>query len=166
MDRLRRHVPISRRFKLGVDEDVFINLGLQSTNESLVEYDRDNVINVDDVFNRERIGSRCYRFSGRLNVITANELTPDALNEDWDFLFDGNPSLMPNNWLLQITYPVESDGDFGITSRTTGGTITTIAEKGPQILDMVPAVINGQEPKIPSTFIVIIQHHNTKEYIL
>lgn len=160
MDRLRRHVPISKRYKLGVDGDTFINLGFVSNTKPIAEYDIDSVVNVEDVFDDERKNSSCYRFSGRLNVITANELTPDATNSDWDILFDGDPAVMPNNWLLQILYPVESDGDFVIKSRTDSGNPQTKAELGPQFTNIISAVPNGTDQKIG---IRGVQNHNLVE---
>jgi len=160
MDRLRRHVPVSKRFKLGVDEDAQINIGLNSSTKPLVEYDIDKVLNVDEIFNEERKTSKCYRFSGRLNVITANELTPDAVSGDWDILFDGNPSNTPNNWVLQITHPVESDKNFMINARVSGSTVQSRAELGPQFYEIVPTAPNGSDLKVG---VKGIQEHKLSE---
>lgn len=118
MDRIGKHIPLSKRFKKGVDQDTFISFELASSNKSLIEYDINSVVNVEDIFTQERLNSKKYRFSGRLNIITANELSPDAKNYDWDPLFDGPEKETPNNWLLQIVRPTTQDPLFTIETYT------------------------------------------------
>jgi hypothetical protein len=150
----------------------FISIGLNYSTKPLIEYDLVNVVNQQDVFERERIAVRDYRFSGKLNVYTANELSPTtrvdngddtftvtngALNEDWDPLFDGEPQITPNNWLLQIVYPHEKDGDFTISYIGANSTISSRADMGPQINGLTLATPNGDEEKLGVT---CLQKHN------
>jgi len=130
MDRIGKHIPISKRFKLGVDQDVIINVGLENNTKELIEFDINKVINSNDVFENERAGTQKYRFSGKLSILTANELSPTATTSDWDPLFDGNPPTTPNNWLLQITYPHRHSYDYPITLSYSSNQ-TTLASAGP-----------------------------------
>ncbi len=113
-------VPKRFRSSGGIDVDNFLNLEFKSTTKPLIEYDITNIVNQQDQFEQERIETRDYRFSGKINIYTANEITPTerktnpngttsvvtgALNEDWDPLLDGNPQVTPNNWVLQMLYP-------------------------------------------------------------
>jgi hypothetical protein len=130
-DRIRQ---ISGRFKhkRAVDVDTNLSLNLETTTR-LVKPNANpinSIIGQDDQFVLERDDSNLYRFSGRLNLITTNELTEGgdvfsysttppthvgfqepAKDYMWDPFFDGftviNPSdnILPNNWLLQLCYP-------------------------------------------------------------
>lgn len=170
-------VPNRLTSKFALDKDDFINIGLDRTTKPLNEYDLVNVVNQQQTFEEERKSVRTYRFSGRINLFTANELTPTikvtnpddtttiisgALNEDWDPLFDGNPQVTPNNWVLQILYPYKKNYDFLIKyyNYENGSQIQTKAELGPQIIRMSLGTPNGNEQKVS---IFGVQKHGLKQ---
>jgi hypothetical protein len=158
-----------------VESDVFLNVNLERTTKPLIDYVITNIVNQQDQFEKERIEVRSYRFSGKINILTANELTPNekiqntdgtttlvsgALNEDWDPLFDGNPQVTPNNWLIQILYPHKKDGEFNMVYNTGFPLYTTIeskAEQGPQIKNMSLGIQTGEEEKVG---VMGVQKHN------
>ena len=153
----------------------FLGLELKSSTKPLIEYDIVEVINQQQVFEGERNEVTDYRFSGRINFYTANELTPTtvdtdplddtstvvtgAINEDYDPLFDGSPALTPNNWLLQILYPYKSLPEFEIKTYSIFSSYSTLANKGPQILNMVLNQPSGEENKVG---VICAQKHNLK----
>lgn len=172
-------VPNRLTSKIALDKDNFVQFGLESNTKPLLEYDIVNLVNQQELFEQERREIRKYRFSGRLNLYTANELTPTtkvtntdgsttvitgALNEDWDPLFDGNPQVTPNNWVLQILYPHKKDYDFLIKYISTNPfnpqIIESRAELGPQIKNFSLATPNGGEQKV---LINGVQNHNLKQ---
>jgi hypothetical protein len=147
MDRIGKHIPISKRFKLGVDQDVVVNIGLENNVKELIEFDINKVINSNDVFENERVISQKYRFSGKLSILTANELSPSAKSSDWDPLFDGNPPTTPNNWLLQLTYPSRHSYDYPITlSYTTNH--PTKANEGPIFFSVLGENVGGNTLRV------------------
>lgn len=174
MERIQR-VPKVLTSVDAVESDAFLNINLETTTKPLIEYDITNIVNQQDQFERERIEVRSYRFSGKINIITANELTPNekienpdgtttivsgALNEDWDPLFDGEPQVTPNNWLIQILYPYKKDGEFNIvydTESFLNPTIESKAEQGPQIESMIVATQTGDELNVG---VIGLQKHN------
>ena len=112
------------KHKQAVDTDAVIGLNLETTSR-LIKTNANpinSIIGQDEQFELEREESNLYRFLGRLQIITSNELTrggtlgtttiQGALDEDWDPLFDGNPALTPNNWLLQLCYPSDKDESY------------------------------------------------------
>lgn len=155
----------------GVDVDNFINLEFKSTTKPSIEYDITNIVNQTDQFEQERIETRDYRFSGKINLYTANELTPTerktqpngttlvvtgALNEDWDPLLDGNPQVTPNNWLLQILYPEKKEPNFNIIKTNQLNptlNISSLAKQGPQITNFSLAQPSGETEKLGVTTI-------------
>jgi hypothetical protein len=143
----------------------FISLELNYSTKPLIEYDLVNVVNQQEVFDRERIAVRDYRFSGKINIYTANELSPStatvtgALNEDWDPLFDGEPQVTPNNWLLQILYPHKKDPNYIISYFGATSNINSEANMGPQIKSLTLASPNGDEQKLG---VKCVQKHNLK----
>lgn len=153
----------------------FLDLELKGSTKPLIEYDIVEVVNQQQVFEGERNLVRDYRFSGRINLYTANELTPTtkvvdlqagttnvitgALNEDYDPLFDGSPALTPNNWLLQLLYPYKSLPEFIIKTFSQFSSYNSLANKGPQILSMVLNQPSGEENKVG---VICAQKHNLK----
>ncbi len=153
----------------------FLDLELRGSTKPLIEYDIVEVINQQQVFEGERNQVRDYRFSGRINLFTANELTPTtkivdlqagttnvitgALNEDYDPLFDGSPALTPNNWLLQLLYPYKSLPEFTIKTYSQFSSYSSLANKGPQIINMVLSQPSGEENKVG---VICVQKHNLK----
>lgn len=164
-------VPKRFRSSGGIDVDNFLNLEFKSTTKPLIEYDITNIVNQQDQFEQERIETRDYRFSGKINIYTANEITPTerktlpngtstvvtgALNEDWDPLLDGNPQVTPNNWVLQMLYPEKKEPDFEITKKNQLNpslNITSLAKQGPQIVNFSLAQPSGEEEKLAVTTI-------------
>ena len=124
MDRIKL-TPNRLKSAVGIDKDSFINISLDRTTKPINEYLLVNILNQQDQFEKERSSTHSYRFSGKINIYTANELflyedDPEPPNNrpndlDWDPLFDGNPQLTPNNWLIQLLYPHKKVGDFNLT---------------------------------------------------
>ena len=169
MDRIS-FVPSRLKRAVGIDSDSFINLKFESSTKPLNDYVITNIVNQQDQFEKERIETRTYRFSGKLNLYTANELTSiddpiltnRALNEDWDPLLDGNPQLTPNNWLVQILYPHRRIYDYPMVYyyydiNNVLNTIQSTAEQGPQINGISLATPVGEEQKVS---IKGVQKHN------
>lgn len=119
--------------KVSVDEDTNLNVTLDTTtrvvktNANPINY----IIGVDDQFELERNVSAVYRILGRLNIITANELTQGTADGtirgtddiDWDplfteFLSNGNVVRAPNNWVLQVCYPSFKDDRYNLWGDT------------------------------------------------
>jgi len=163
----------------GVPSDNFFSLKLERTTKPILEYDITNIVNQQEQFEKERLEVRSYRFSGKINIFTANELTqtekvtnPDgsttifvgALNEDWDPLFDGNPSVAPNNWVIQLLYPHKKEPDYNIVSYVEEGPLTNIVESkaclGPQIKSLTLSKPVGEEEKVGVSG---IQKHNLQQ---
>jgi hypothetical protein len=168
MDRIK-FVPSRLRRAIGIDSDSFINLSFESTTKPINEYLITNIVNQQDLFDEERSINGSYRFSGKINIYTANELTPiddeniinRAFDEDWDPLFDGNPQVTPNNWLLQLVYPHTKSYEYNIIHYipTDQGVINiqSKADKGPQIKKMGLANPVSTEEKV---YINGVQKHN------
>ena len=116
-DRLKQIIG-SRKNKVSVDVDTNVNITLDSTSR-LIKTNANpinSIIDIDEQFDLERDASNLYRISGRLNIITANELTQGGgsyrgtVDTDWDPLFtefssSGKLVKTPTNWLLQVCYP-------------------------------------------------------------
>ena len=169
-------VPKQLTSKTALETATFLNIGLNRTTKPLIEYDLVNVVNQQDVFEKERLETRNYRFSGKINIYTANELAPTerilnpddtitvitgALNEDWDPLLDGNPQVTPNNWLLQILYPHKKDVDFNMIYYGPNLTISSPANMGPQIETFLSATPSGEEERLG---VKCVQKHNLSVY--
>ena len=106
------------RNKTAVDINTSVNVTLDNTS-GLLKINANpinSVIGVDEQFDLEREDSSLYRMLGRLNIMTANELTQGddtnrgTVDTDWDPLFteftsNGNLVKTPTNWLLQVVYP-------------------------------------------------------------
>lgn len=126
----------SKRFKLAQNTNTNIQLGLENKSKPLTEYGVIKIVNLEDVFNYERESSMKYRINGKLNIYTANELSPTATNKIWDPLFYGNPA-SPPNWVMQILYPVESDYDIIVGNNQ--------AFRGLDFTTTSTTVINGKD---------------------
>jgi hypothetical protein len=103
------------RYKEATDVDFNINLRLESKKRTIGNNADKivSVLNAEDVFQDERNSSTLYRLISRLNIMTDNTLADlqgtYPIETDWDPLFDGQPPVTPNNWLLQVTHPSEID---------------------------------------------------------
>lgn len=154
-------VPNRLKSAVSLDSDSFINLELNSTTKPITEYTITNIVNQQDLFDEERIANRTYRFSGKINIYTNNELTPEteASDENWEPLFNNDVELIPKNWYLQLLYPDKKDGDFLIKYIPEDGspTIESKAEQGPQIVKLDLATQNGDEQKLG---VYGVQKHN------
>lgn len=115
--------------KVSTNKDTNLNLTVENTTRviKINANPINNLIDVDEQFELEREESSLYRILGRLNVITANELTQgNSLGTirsteelDWDPLFtefyDGVSVVQtPNNWLIQICYPSNMDPNYNL----------------------------------------------------
>lgn len=157
----------SARYKLAQNTNTNIQLGLEEKTKPLTEYNIIDIVNQYQVFLDERESSKKYRFNGRFNIYTSNVLSPDSapyvngkINDtSWSPMFYGAPPALPvtpSNWLMQITYPSNSDSNFLINARTPNGTIVTKAYQGLQYQKLGTTIINGQN----YLTIVGVQSHN------
>jgi hypothetical protein len=137
-DRIRQIISRYKN-KVSTDEDTSLNLTLDNTTRVIKPNANpiNTVIDVGEQFDIEREFSNSYRILGRLNIITANELTQGSepyenVNEvivvdyrgtetlDWDPLFTeftnntGTIVRTPNNWLIQICYPSDMLPNYNI----------------------------------------------------
>ena len=125
-DRIRQIIGRYKN-KISINKDTNLNLTVDNTtrvikpNANLMN----SVIDVGEQFELERGESNLYMNLGRLNVITANELTQgnatirSTEELDWDPLFTEfyngtNVVQTPNNWLIQICYPSNIDVNYNI----------------------------------------------------
>lgn len=127
-DRIRQIIGRYKN-KISVDKNTNLNLTVDNTtrvikpNANLMN----SVIDVGEQFELEREESNLYRILGRLNIITANELTKGNYSGsirstedlDWNPLFTefyNGISVVktPNNWILQICYPSNIDEKYNL----------------------------------------------------
>lgn len=159
----------SARYKLAQNVNTNIQLGLEEKTKPLTEYDIIDIVNQYQVFLDERESSKKYRFSGRFNLYTSNVLSSGSTtyvngkynDTAWSPMFYGNPPVAPSNWVMQITYPSDSDFNFNITSRVTGGTVVASSQayRGLQYIKLGTTVINNDNYLTISG----IQNHNLTE---
>ena len=136
-DRIRQIIGRYKN-KVSVDEDTNLNVTLDTTTR-LVKTNANpinSIIGADEQFELERNVSSIHRILGRLNIITANELTQGSANGvyrgtddiDWDPLFTEflnttftPPKVVraPNNWLLQICYPSVKNDRYNLWGNNT-----------------------------------------------
>ncbi len=121
MDDRIRQILGRARYKRAIDVDHNYNLTLESKTRDIETSANKliSVLNSENVFQEERQISTLYRLTSKLEILTDNTLTKldgsKPNDQDWDPLFDGTPPLTPNNWLLQVTYPVEIDENRFVT---------------------------------------------------
>jgi hypothetical protein len=119
MDDRFKQIIGSSKSKVSIDVDTNVGISLESDTR-LVKPNTNpinTIVGVDEQFDLERGYSTLYRLSGKLNIITANELTQGdgginrgTADTDWDPLFteyvsNGTLVKTPTNWQLQICYP-------------------------------------------------------------
>jgi hypothetical protein len=114
-DRIRRLLN-SEKSKLSESTPTNIGIELKGNMKPFNDPNIIDIVSQEDVFNKEREDSKKYRIYGNTKLITTNELS-DANIFDWDFLFDGNPAVTPNNWLIQVLTPTKSDSNVLIHPR-------------------------------------------------
>ena len=165
-----KHVLGRYRNKLSLNDDTILRVPLQSKT-SLTQPDNNNfVVNLTEQFTEERNNSDCYRINGKLEIITDNALkaawTDYPTSDDWSpEPVIGNPisngELIGKNWVLQITYPFESNYEFEIKSKDlSGGLNVTKASEGMQVESITPIEIkNGKLQVLVRT----IQKHDISE---
>ena len=130
-DRIRQIIGRYKN-KVSTDGDTSLNLTLDNTTRVIKPNANpiNSVIDVDEQFNLDREYSSLYGILGRLNIITANELTQGNVSGatigrgtedlDWDPLFTeftnttGTIVKTPNNWLIQICYPSDILPNYNI----------------------------------------------------
>ena len=149
----------NKRYKLAKDTNTNIQLQLEEKTKPLTEYDIIDIVNLQQVFDDERNKSKKYRFSGKLNIYTTNSLSSGATSTNWDPLFYGNPPVAPNNWVMQITYPYNSDSNYLINARTPSGTISSNAYRGLQYETLNTTTINNND----YLTLTGVQTHNLNE---
>ena len=131
-DRIKQIIG-SKRNAVSVDIDTSVSLTLEETSR-LVKTNANiinNIISSEEQFDLERDNSKLYRLSGRLNIVTANELTKGDLDiggvirgtadTDWDPLFSEYTVLpanivvsAPTNWVMQVCYPSDKIENYEI----------------------------------------------------
>lgn len=141
------------RFKLAQNTNTNLQLELEETTKPLTEYDIIDIVNQNQVFLDEREKSKKYRFSGKFNLYTTNALSSGSTayvsgkynDTAWNPMFYGSPPVAPSNWVMQITYPSDSDFNFNVISRTTGGTMiaNSQAYRGLQYSKLGATLINN-----------------------
>lgn len=137
----------SKRYQRSIDVDTNIQTQLEEKTKPLTEYDIIDIVNLQKVFDGERQKRKIYRFNGKLNIYTSNALSTGATSMMWDPLQTISASVVvPNNWLMQLTYP--SEMDFNYTINANG--ITSNAFRGLQytslgsVIDSITGLtING-----------------------
>jgi hypothetical protein len=134
-DRIRRLLN-SEKSKLSESTPTNIGIELKGNMKPFNDPNIIDIVSQEDVFNKEREDSKKYRIFGNTKLITTNELS-DANIFDWDFLFDGNPALTPNNWLIQVLTPIKNDSNVLITSRTDNGTTSSLVSYGIPLLGQI-----------------------------
>jgi len=127
-DRIRQIIGRHKN-KISTDDNTNINLTIDNTTRLIKPNANpiNSVVSVDDQFDLERDESSLYRITGKLNLMTANELTQGNSDGsirsteelDWDPLFsefyNGNDIVKtPNNWLLQMCYPSDIVVDYNM----------------------------------------------------
>jgi hypothetical protein len=135
-ERIRRLLD-SKKAKLAQDTNTNIGIEFKGNLKPFNDPNLTDIVSQQDVFNQERENSKKYRIHGNVRLITTNELSPTANDFDWDFLFDGNPALTPNNWLIQVLHPSNNDREQLITTTfraSTGDRYVTPAYKGVPVL--------------------------------
>lgn len=125
----------SKRFKLAQNTNTNLQLQLEEKTKPLTEYGIIKILNLEDVFNEERLACKKYRINGKINIYTGNELSPTATNKFWDPLFYGNPP-SPPNWVMQILYPSENDYNMVVGDNE--------AYRGLDFKSLSTTVINGK----------------------
>lgn len=149
--------------KVSINEDSYSGIELSSKSRQVEPDQNVYIVNSNDRFNQERNSSGCYRISGKLDIMTTN-IYSQAFNNfpvdtDWDpKTLDSN--LITKNWILQITYPFESDPNKEIVSREIDGDRISSAEKGLQIKSLTKINITGG---IDQTLLRTIQDHGVTE---
>lgn len=141
----------SKRWVLGQNQNTNLQVNLTSRNRPLIEYDRIDILNLQQLFNEEREKSKKYRINGTINLyVSATLATGSTVYVDgkydgyaWDPLLYGSPPITPSNWVMQITYPSNSDYNFLINSRTTNGTISSLVYRGLQYQKLSFVLNNG-----------------------
>jgi len=154
----------SKRFKLGKNTNTNIQLQLENTTKNLIEYDALDIVNLQELFEQERNECSKYRINGKLNIYVSGEVATASTvylegkysSYSWDPLFYGNPPVAPSNWVMQITYPSDSDIDFVLKSRTNSGLIASNAFRGLQYETLSYVNINNDN----YLTIIGIQNHN------
>jgi len=114
-DRIRRLLN-SEKSKLSESTPTNIGIELKGNMKPFNDPNIIDIVSQEDIFNKEREDSKKYRIYGNVRLITTNELS-EANIFDWDFLFDGNPALTPNNWLIQVLTPIRNDSTVLIHPR-------------------------------------------------
>lgn len=149
--------------KTSINVDSYAGIELSNKSRQVEPDQNVYIVNSNDRFNQERNSSGCYRISGKLDILTTN-IYSQAFNnfpseDSWNpTILDSN--LITKNWVLQITYPFESDPNREIVSRETDGDRISVAEKGLQIKSVTKINITGG---IDQILLRTIQKHGVSE---
>lgn len=155
--------------KVSINEDNFMGVELPNKSKQVEPDQNLYIVNSNERFNEERNSSGCYRISGKIDLMTSN-IYSQAFNnfpteEDWGFLNGQGLAILDNNlitknWVLQITYPFESDPNREIVSREVDGDRISIAEKGLQIKSITKTNVTGG---IDQLLLRTVQNHGILE---
>jgi hypothetical protein len=151
------------RHKLGSEQDTNVQIQLEQKTKPLIE--RNNlieIINQQELADEERQASFKYRFNGKLNIYTANEISSAStsyvfgkfLDTAWSPMFKGAAKIPPN-WVMQISYPSKMDFNYQIKAKTNNGNYLSEAYRGLQYTALVK---DGENLTING-----IQTHNLTE---
>lgn len=136
-----KYIAPSKRFAEALNSQTFIPIELNGKKALAEPDDSIFVLNALDETNIERNSTAKYRLNGKLQIVTDNllkdawALTPipdTAWTPDTEQL---DQSLIPRNWILQITYPFESDDEKNVTI---GNDFVSKAYEGFQIKELLP----------------------------
>ena len=151
-----RNIIGNKRYKKATKKNTNVGLELENKTKLITDYNITEVLNLQDLFNKERNESNKYRFNGKLNIYTSNVLSTGATSNDWDPLFKDNPPTTPNNWVMQITYPSSMDDEFEIKYSDPNFNIKSEAYRGLQYLGLGVSFVNGSN----KLNLLGIQKHN------
>jgi len=135
-----KYVAPSKKFANALNSQTFIPIELNSK-KGLTESD-DNifVLNALEETNVERNKTTKYRINGKLEIVTDNLLlsawNPDPIPDSAWTPEGVDASYIPMNWILQVTYPFESDDEKYLT--TTDGNSASKAHEGFHIEELLP----------------------------
>jgi len=182
-DRIKQIIG-SRKNAVSTDTDTNLTISFDNTSR-LVKTNSNqinSIIGVDDQFNLERHESTLYRMLGRINLITANELTQgdggnnrSTTDTDWDPLFteflnsNGLPVRTPNNWVVQICYPskmIDTYPVWGVNKPISlGMEITSLSSNNPSGNRSLLVITTTQKHKLSEgDYVHINDIVNTNQY--
>jgi hypothetical protein len=146
----------NKRYKKATKQNTNVGLELENKTKLITDYNITEILNLQNLFNKERNESNKYRFNGKLNIYTSNVLSTGSTSSDWDPLFKDTPPTTPNNWVMQITYPSFMNDEYEIKYSDPNFNIKSKAYRGLQYLGLGTSFINGSN----KLTLLGVQKHN------